>query len=120
MAWLRRLGAETAVKDGERRWRCARLGLCTLGDDRRGVQHGRLDDGAGEDRDECWNLRRSVIGVLSIGLAMAHAKRLLAIVLRGILFGHIGAGRHGVHRRRLIRWFVHAHRAGVRGRCQLN
>lgn len=119
MAWLRRLGAETAVKNGVRWWWRARLGVCMPSDDRRGIQHRRLDDDAGEDRDKCGNLRHSVIGVLSIGLAMAHTKRLLAIVLRGILFGHVGAGHHGVHRR-LFRRHVHANRTGVSGRCQLN
>lgn len=122
MAWYWRLGAETAVKNGvRRRWR-TRLRLCALGKKWRGVQHGRLDDHADENRDVRWNLRGRMIGVLGIGLAVRHAERLLAVMLRGVLFGHVGAGRHCFHRlhRRLSVQLAQACRAGIGGRCQLD
>ena len=112
MALLRRLRTETAVKNGVRRRRGAWLALRALGKPWCVVQYGGLDDDADEERDKCRNLRRGVVGVLRVGLAMAHAKRLLAVVLRGILLGHVGAGHCRFHRRMFIRR-VHPHRAGI-------
>ena len=128
MAWLRRLRTETAVKDGVRRWRCARLRVGTHGEERRREHHGWLDDDTDKDRDECRNLRCRVIGVLGIGLAMAHAKRLLTIGVRSVLVGHaghIGTAPHLFHPRHrfLLRCVLgrpRACRTGIGSRCQLN
>ena len=99
MAQLRRLGAETAVKDGVRRRRGARPSLRMQRDDWRNVEHGGLDNDARKHRNKCGDLRCGVIGVLGVGLAMGHAQGLLSVVLHRNLIGHLRAGRHCFHRR---------------------
>ena len=128
MARLRRLCAETAVKDGVRWGWCARLRVGAHDEQRSKTQHGWLNDTADKDWDKRGNLRRGVIGVFGICLAMAHAERLLAIELTRLLIRrprHVGTAPHPVHR--LHRFLLHcfpslarARRAGISGRCQLN
>lgn len=125
MAWLRRLRAETAVEDGVRRGRRARLRVSAHHEKRCTALHWRLDQAADKDRNEWGNLRSRMIGVLGIRLTMAHAERLLAVKLRGALIlhiRHIGTTPHAVHCLQLrgLPDRTRACRAGIGGRCQLN